>query len=125
MSLRHPLATARGLGSAKGGTGHWWVLRLSSIALLLLTPWFVVWALGLVGADQYGVRQSLAQPLNASLMIAFVLSLFWHSQLGLQVVIEDYVHGWMEWALQELVRFTCAIAAIASVVAIGRIAFTA
>ena len=57
MSLRHPLATARGLGSAKGGTGHWWVLRLSSIALLLLTPWFVVWALGLVGADQYGVRQ--------------------------------------------------------------------
>ena len=108
MSLRHPLATARGLGSAKGGTGHWWVLRLSSIALLLLTPWFVVWALGLVGADQYGVRQSLAQPLNASLMIAFVLSLFWHSQLGLQVVIEDYVHGWMEWALQVLVRFTCA-----------------
>ena len=125
MSLRHPLATARGLGSAKGGTGHWWVLRLSSIALLLLTPWFVVWALGLVGADQYGVRQRLAQPLNASLMIAFVLSLFWHSQLGLQVVIEDYVHGWMEWALQVLVRFTCAIAAIASVVAIGRIAFTA
>lgn len=125
MSLRHPLATARGLGSAKGGTGHWWLLRLSSIALLLLTPWFVVWALGLVGADQYGVRQSLAQPLNASLMIAFVLSLFWHSQLGLQVVIEDYVHGWMEWTLQVLVRFTCAIAAIASVVAIGRIAFTA
>lgn len=125
MSLRHPLATARGLGSAKGGTGHWWVLRLSSLALLVLTPWFVVWALALVGADQYGVRQSLAQPLNASLMIAFVLSLFWHSQLGLQVVIEDYVHGWMEWTLQVLVRFTCAIAAIASVVAIGRIAFNA
>ena len=123
--LRHPLAAARGLGSAKNGTGHWWVLRLSSLALLLLTPWFVAWALGMVGADQYTVRQSIARPLNASLMIAFVLSLFWHSQLGLQVVIEDYVHGWKEWALQVLVRFACALGAIASVVAIGRIVFTA
>jgi succinate dehydrogenase / fumarate reductase, membrane anchor subunit len=125
MNLRHPLAAARGLGSAKNGTGHWWVLRLSSLALLLLTPWFVVWALGMVGADQYTVRQSIARPLNASLMIAFVLSLFWHSQLGLQVVIEDYVHGWKEWTLQVLVRFACALGAIASVVAIGRIVFTA
>jgi succinate dehydrogenase / fumarate reductase, membrane anchor subunit len=125
MNLRHPLAAARGLGSAKNGTGHWWVLRLSSLALLLLTPWFVVWALGMVGADQYTLRQSIARPLNASLMIAFVLSLFWHSQLGLQVVIEDYVHGWQEWALQVLVRFACALGAIASVVAIGRIVFTA
>jgi len=125
MNLRHPLAVARGLGSAKGGTGHWWALRLSSVALLVLTPWFVAWALGLVGADQYTVRQSIARPLTASMMIAFVLSLFWHSQLGLQVVIEDYVHGWREWALQLLVKFTCAIAAIASVVAIGRIVFTA
>ena len=56
MSLRHPLAAARGLGSAKNGTGHWWLLRLSSLALLLLTPWFVVWALGMVGADQYTLR---------------------------------------------------------------------
>jgi succinate dehydrogenase / fumarate reductase, membrane anchor subunit len=125
MNLRHPLATARGLGSAKDGTAHWWALRLSSMALLLLTPWFLAWALGLVGADQYTVRQSIARPLTASLLIAFVLSLFWHSQLGLQVVIEDYVHGWQEWTLQVLVKFACAIAAIASVVAIGRIVFTA
>ena len=125
MSLRHPLATARGLGSSKGGTAHWWALRLSSVALLVLTPWFVVWALGLVGADQYTVRQAVARPLNASLMIAFVLSLFWHSQLGLQVVIEDYVHGAWEWTLQVLVKFACAVAAIVSVVAIGRIVFTA
>ena len=125
MNLRHPLATARGLGSSKGGTSHWWALRLSSVALLVLTPWFVAWALGLVGADQYTVRQSIARPLNASLLIAFVLSLFWHSQLGLQVVIEDYVHGWQEWTLQVLVKFACALGAIASVVAIGRIVFTA
>ena len=125
MSLQHPLARAKGLGSAKDGTGHWWALRLSSVALLVLTPWFVVWALGLVGADQYTVRQAVARPLNASLMIAFVLSLFWHSQLGLQVVIEDYVHGAWEWTLQVLVKFACAVAAIVSVVAIGRIVFTA
>ena len=78
-----------------------------------------------MGADQYTVRQAVARPLNASLMIAFVLSLFWHSQLGRQVVIEDYVHGAWEWTLQVLVKFACAVAAIVSVVAIGRIVFTA
>lgn len=125
MSLRHPLAIARGLGSAKDGTGHWWVQRLTAIALLLLTPWFVWLAIGLAGADQFAVRHALGGPLNASLMLAFVLSLFWHAQLGLQVVIEDYVHGWPEVALQILVKFACAFAALASIIAVGRIVFTA
>ncbi len=125
MNLRNPLATARGLGSAKNGTGHWWLQRLSAIALLVLTPWFLALVLGLVGADQIDTRSTLAQPLTATLMLAYVLALFWHAQLGLQVVIEDYVHGWKELALQVVVKFACAFAALASVIAIGRIAFTA
>ena len=125
MSLRHPLAIARGLGSAKDGVGHWWLQRLTAMALLLLSPWFGWLVLGLIGADHYSVRQTLAEPLNASLLLAFVLSLFWHAQLGLQVVIEDYVHGWLEIALQVAVKFAYAFGALACAIAIGRIAFTA
>ena len=125
MSLRHPLAIARGLGSAKDGVGHWWLQRLTAMALLLLSPWFGWLVLGLIGADHYSVRQTLAEPLNASLLLAFVLSLFWHAQLGLQVVIEDYVHGWLEITLLVTIKFACAFGALASVIAIGRIAFTA
>lgn len=125
MNLRDPLAVARGLGSARNGTGHWWLLRLTSIALLFLAPWFLVLLHGLVGADRYTVQLVLSRPLNASLMIAWLLSVFWHAQLGLQVVIEDYVHGRAEWALQILVRFLCVVGAIASVLAVCRIVFAA
>lgn len=125
MSLRHPVATARGLGSAKDGVSHWWMQRLTAIALGLLTPWFVVFAVGLIGADQMTVRASIAQPLTAVLLLAFVIALFWHARLGLQVVIEDYVHGKLEFALQVVVKFAYTLAVIASVLAIGRIVFSA
>lgn len=125
MSLRDPLATARGLGTAKDGVGHWWLQRTTAVALMLLAPWFVWLALGLVGDDQVAVREALAQPLNASLLAAFVLSLLWHAQLGLQVVVEDYIHGWREILLQLAIKFACAIAAIASLLAIARIVVTA
>ena len=125
MSLRNPLSRAKGLGSAKDGTGHWWNQRLTAIALALLTPWFVVFAVGLAGAGQDAVRAAIAQPLTATLLAAFVLSLFWHARLGLQVVVEDYVHGAAEVALQVLIKFIFALAAIAALLAIGRIVFTA
>jgi succinate dehydrogenase / fumarate reductase, membrane anchor subunit len=123
--LRHPWAVARGLGSAKEGVTHWWAQRVSAVALLVLTPWFVVTVVSLLGVDALNARALLAEPLNATLMLAFVLALFWHARLGLQVVIEDYVHGALEITLQLLVKFAYALAALASVVAIGRIAFTA
>jgi succinate dehydrogenase / fumarate reductase, membrane anchor subunit len=125
MSLRDPLAIARGLGPAKEGLHHWWVLRLSSVALMLLTPWFVWFALSLVGADLGTVRAMVGDPLQATLLLAFVGTMFWHAQLGLQVVVEDYVHGWLELALQILIKFTCALAALASALAIGRLVFSA
>lgn len=124
--LRNPIAVARGLGAAKDGVGHWWSQRLSAGALVFLVPWFVVTAISLVGSDHANTSAFIAQPLNATLMLAFVLAMFWHARLGLQVVIEDYIHvAWLELALQLLVKAAFALAAIASVVAIGRIAFTA
>jgi succinate dehydrogenase / fumarate reductase membrane anchor subunit len=94
--LRHPWAVARGLGSAKEGVAHWWAQRVSAVALLFLVPWFVVTAVSLIGADHANARAFLAEPLNATLMLAFVLAVMWHARLGLQVVIEDYIHtrGW-------------------------------
>ena len=125
MSVQHPLARAKGLGSAKDGTGHWWAQRLSSIALVLLTPWFFVFALGLVGADADAARAAVARPATAILLASFVLATFWHIQQGLQVVIEDYVHGWAEIALQVSVKFLAFVCVVASLLAIGRIVFTA
>ena len=125
MSLRNPISRARGLGSAKDGTGHWWNQRLTAIALALLTPWFVVFAVGLLGVGQDEVRGAIARPLTATLLAAFVLSLFWHARLGLQVVVEDYVHGAAEVVLQVIIKFVYALAAIAALLAIGRIVFTA
>jgi succinate dehydrogenase / fumarate reductase membrane anchor subunit len=125
MSLRNPLARAKGLGSAKDGTTHWWHQRLTAIALALLTPWFVVFAVGLIGADQAAVQGAIARPLTATLLAAFVLSLFWHARLGLQVVVEDYIHGALEVVLQIVIKFVYALAAIAALLAIGRIVFTA
>ena len=125
MSLRNPLARAKGLGSAKDGTSHWWHQRLTAIALALLTPWFVMFAVNLLGASHLAVRGAIAHPVTATLLAAFVLSLFWHARLGLQVVVEDYVHGWLEIALQIAIKFVFALAAIASLLAIGRIVFTA
>lgn len=124
--LRDPLARVRGLGSAKGGTHHWWVQRVTAVALALLTPWFLWLAVSLAGADQAATRAALADPLHATLMLAWVISLFWHTKLGLQVVIEDYVHApALEYSAQLAVNFACVLGALASIVALGRIVFTA
>jgi succinate dehydrogenase / fumarate reductase membrane anchor subunit len=124
--LRHPWAVARGLGSAKEGVSHWWAQRVSAVALLFLVPWFVITAVSLIGTDQANARELLAEPLNATLMLAFVLAVFWHARLGLQVVIEDYVHApALELVLQVLVKFVYLLATLAAAIAIGRIAFSA
>lgn len=124
-NMRDPLATARGLGSAKDGVNHWWMQRITAIALMVLSPWFIYFAVSLIGADHSTVRAMIAQPLNATLLVSFIIALYWHARLGLQVVVEDYVHGWQELALQLVIKFAYAIAAIASIIAIGRIVFSA
>ncbi len=124
--LRHPIATARGLGSGKDGTHHWWLQRLTAVALALLTPWFIVVILGLIGADYATVRLTFAQPVTASLLLIYALALFWHARLGLQVVIEDYIHSrLLEVALQLAVQLVFVFAAVLSIVSIGRLVFSA
>lgn len=120
MSLRHPIARVRGLGSAKEGTGHWVAQRITAVALLPLVVWFAWSAVGLDGyAD---ARAFLAQPLNAVLTAALVICLFQHAHLGVQVVIEDYIHvRWLEVVLHVAVKFIAFLAAAASLLAIVRI----
>ena len=124
--LRTPLARVRGLGSAKSGTHHWLVQRLTSIALLPLTIWFLYAVLKLVGGEYADARSFLAQPWNAVLMAAFVLMLFYHAKLGIQVILEDYVHlRWLEVTSQMINLFACAFAALVALFAIVRIALGA
>ena len=124
--LRTPLKRARGLGSGKSGTGHWWWQRLTAVALVLLTAWLVGLLVSLVGADLATARATIARPWNAIALAALVIAMFWHAKLGIQVVIEDYVHTrWAEVALQLLVTIACAIGALACLYALGHVAMTA
>lgn len=110
--LRHPLKTARGLGSAQSGADHWWIQRVTAAALVFLGIWFVITVLGLLHADWETARATLAKPWNALLMIAFVITMFWHAALGLQVVLEDYVHTrWKEVVWLTVFKFIAALGA--------------
>ena len=121
--MRTPLKRAYGLGSARSGRHHFVVQRVTAIALVLLGAWFAWTVLRLLQLDHAGAHALVAQPCNALLMLAFVIATFWHAQLGLQVVIEDYVHSrWLEVTAQLAVKFFCAVGALASVLAIVRIA---
>ncbi|HET7267250.1 MAG TPA: succinate dehydrogenase, hydrophobic membrane anchor protein [Oleiagrimonas sp.] len=122
--LRDPLARARGLGSAKAGVGHWWVQRITATALIALGLWFVCTVIALLGSDFEQARAALAEPWNAVLMIVFVCTAFWHAQLGLQVVIEDYVHTrWKEVVLTVGIRFLAILLSLAGSLAVLRVAF--
>jgi len=93
MSRRSALGQARGLGSAKDGTGHWWSQRLTSLALVPLSLWFMISLAAMAGADHATVVAWIGSPTVAGLLILLVTVTFYHAYLGLQVVIEDYVHG--------------------------------
>ena len=121
--LRNPLKTARGLGSAKDGTHHFVVQRITAVALVFLSLYVVWLILSLVGDDYLAVLTTVAKPWNATLLVAFVVATFWHAKLGLQVIIEDYVHTpWSATVLHLANIFICVLAALASVLAIIRIA---
>jgi succinate dehydrogenase membrane anchor subunit len=122
--LRSPLGRAIGLGSAKEGVEHWWAQRVSAVAVLVLGLWFVASLAALAGADRATVVAWLHGPLAAILTILTLAALFYHSALGLQVVIEDYVNPeGVKLAAVTLVRLLCLALAVAGMFAVLRIAF--
>lgn len=124
MSLRSPLARARGLGAAHNGTHHWWAQRLTAIALLPLLLWFAVSVTSLAAADHATAAAWLRAPVNAILMLALIAALFHHMQLGLQVVIEDYVHGAAgKFVALIAVKYGSVLLAIAAAFAVLKVAF--
>jgi succinate dehydrogenase / fumarate reductase membrane anchor subunit len=123
MSLRSPLGRVLGLGSAKEGVHHWWMQRLTSVALVPLAVWFTVSLLSLPSLDHTTVIAWMAQSWTSLLLILFVLIATWHSQLGLRVVVEDYVHGGAKTIVLVIVTFAHALIAVAGVFAILKVAF--
>jgi len=91
--MRSQLGRARGHGAAKAGTEHWLAERVSALALVPLSLWFIVSILSLLGAEQRDVAAWIRHPFNAAMLLALILATFHHAQLGMQVVFEDYVHG--------------------------------
>ena len=126
MSFRNPLGTARGLGSAKAGAGHWWAQRVTAVALIPLSLWFAVSVLQLTQADYVVVVNWLHTPYVAVLLSLFLATVFYHAYLGVQVVVEDYVHTeWRKIATLLLIKFACILLAAAGVFTALRIAFGA
>jgi len=123
MGVQSPIARVRGLGAAREGVGHWTRQRLTAVSNLLLVLWFVFSAMALAGADYEQVRAWLASPLSASLMILLVISIVYHARLGVQVVIEDYVHHegarLASLAAVTLIAFALAVACIVAVLKVS------
>jgi succinate dehydrogenase / fumarate reductase membrane anchor subunit len=119
LSLRTPLGRVRGLGAAGEGVGHWWLQRVTAVALVPLTAWFAISLLTLPLQSFDAVREWLGRPWVAVCTILLVLTLALHAKLGVQVIIEDYVHGkGAKTALLLLSTFVHVAAAVAAVFAI-------
>jgi succinate dehydrogenase / fumarate reductase membrane anchor subunit len=117
--MRSPLGRALGLGSAKEGVEHWWLQRITAVALVPLSLWFVIAIIRLVGADLDSVRDWVGNPLPAILLVLLLFATFYHASLGLQVVIEDYVHGELtKLGLVIIVRLACFAFAVAGIFAV-------
>ena len=124
MSYRSPLAIVRGLGSAKDGTHHWWMQRVTAVALIPLAIWFVVSVIALVGKDHAAFMAWVRNPIIATLLVVLIAATFHHAQLGLQVVIEDYVHReGTKLALLLLMKFAAVVFAGIGIFSVLRVAF--
>jgi succinate dehydrogenase / fumarate reductase membrane anchor subunit len=118
MSMQNPLARVRGKGSSGGGAHHWRSQRYSALILLLSTAWVLWVGVSLAGADYATASAAMSSPVNAGMVILMAGAVFYHTQLGLQVVIEDYVHiATLEFVLLLFVRFACLIAFLISAIA--------
>ena len=124
--MQNPLARARGMGSSRSGLPHWRSQRISALLLLPLVVWALWIGVALAGADYPTAKAALSHPFHAGMAILLAGTMFYHSQLGLQVVIEDYVHiPAMEVALLLFVRMACLAAFLISAIAALKLALGA
>ena len=122
-SAQTPLHKVQGMGASHSGTGHFWRERVTSVALIPLSLWFAFTMLGLAGTNEVTMVQYIARPWNALLMAAFAVISAYHMSLGLQVVIDDYVHtNGMKIFLMLLVRFVVIAIIAVCIFALIRIA---
>ena len=124
MALRSTLGRVRGLGSAKEGVTHFWHQRVTAVALVPLTIWFVASVIALAGSDFAAYHAWIARPYNTTLMVLLIAMVFYHGALGAQVVIEDYVHGeGTRLASLIVMKFALLLLGVFSAVAVLRVAF--
>lgn len=122
--MENALARAHGSGSAQEGTQHWWAQRLSSLLLIPLVAWLIYAAIQLADADYAAAAVFVARPLNSGVSILVALTVFYHARLGLQVVVEDYVHTpWLEITLQMLIKLFALLGTLVASLAVLRITF--
>ncbi len=125
MNLQTPLAKVRGLGSAKTGTHHFWIQRITAVSLIPLSFWMVSFTEQLLSASHDEMVRWLAGPIDTTIAIAWVLAAFYHAALGLQVVMEDYIHTeWLKITTIGLMKLTFFFFALAAIVVIFRISLT-
>ena len=121
--MRSPLSRAMGLGSAKEGVEHWWAQRVTALALVPLTVWFVIAVIELAGADRALFVEWVRHPLPAVLLVLLLIATFYHGALGLQVVIEDYVEReWARLASLLVMRLLCVLFAVRGILAVLKLA---
>lgn len=123
MSMNTPISRVRGLGSARSGTHHWWMQKIAAVALIPLTIWFVASVVQMTNMDYFTVRAWAASPVSATLMLLYIVIGLYHLRLGLQAVVEDYIHQeGLKVFLQFSILFGCTIIAVGSIFSVLKIA---
>ncbi|MBT3905784.1 MAG: succinate dehydrogenase, hydrophobic membrane anchor protein [Rhodospirillaceae bacterium] len=124
MEMRSTLGRVRGLGSTGDGSHHWWIQRLTAVALIPLGIWFIFAALSFVGTDYAQFKAWAGHHGNALLLVLFIITAFHHAQLGMQVVIEDYIHGEaVKITSILLIKFVSFMFAVSCILAVLRLYF--
>jgi succinate dehydrogenase / fumarate reductase membrane anchor subunit len=123
QDTRSPMNRAIGLGSARKGVGHWWAVRTTAIALVPLTLWLVVSLVTLSGRDYTSFVAWLRMPISTVCMVLLLVALFYHMALGLQVIVEDYVHSAARFPALIAIRFGCFALATTGIAAVLRVCF--
>ena len=122
--MRTPLGRAIGLGSAKEGVDHWWAQRITALALVPLTLWFVIAIIELAGADRTAFVEWVRHPVPAVLLVLLLIATFYHNALGLQVVIEDYVENEaLRFGLIIIIKLASVVLAVLGIFAVLKLSF--